>query len=65
METTRVFIEQLFWKILQRFPEKTSAVESFFRSMLELTAKTVNDFEDSEIFSTEILQSSFSATASE
>ena len=65
METTRVFIEQLFWKILQRFPEKTSAVESFFRSMLELTAKTVNGFEDSEIFSTEILQSSFSATASE
>ena len=33
--------------------------------MLELTAKTVNGFEDSEIFSTEILQSSFSATASE
>ena len=65
METTRVFIEQLFWKILQRFPEKTSAVESFFRSMLELTAKTVNGFKDSEIFSTEILQSSFSATASE
>ena len=65
METTRVFIEQLFWKILQRFPEKTSAVESFFSSLLELTAKTVNGFEDSEIFSTEILQSSFSATASE